>query len=208
MIRSIWWHASLGRRKRRVDFGGKRIETVVMNREEKISLRRDAATTVVVLMGVSGSGKTTIGKALADTKGGKFFDGDDFHSLENVAKMRAGIPLTDADRWGWLERLKELIAQQDSEWVFLACSALKESYREVLKSGGKDLCFVFLNGSKALIRQRIHKRCGHFMPEALLNSQFEALEIPSEALVVDVSESSELLVRRILDGLKMNGCGG
>lgn len=181
----------------------------MMNREEKISLRRDAATTfVVVLMGVSGSGKTTIGKALAEATNGKFFDADDFHPPENLEKMRAGIPLTDADRWDWLERLKKLIAKQDDGWVFLACSALKESYRAVLESGGKDVRFVFLNGNKALIRERMKECRGHFMPGALLDSQFETLEIPRDALVVDVSESPEMLVRQISDGLKMNGCGG
>ena len=147
----------------------------------------------LVIMGVSGSGKTTVGKLLAGKTGGKFLDGDDFHPPENVAKMSSGIPLTDDDRQGWLETLAALIRDAD-EFTIIACSALKASYREILKGAE----FVFLSGSPELLAERINKRSGHYMPPGLLQSQLETLEAPSNALTLDVIDSPETLVAQIM----------
>ncbi|MEO8615124.1 MAG: gluconokinase [Luteolibacter sp.] len=161
----------------------------------------------VVLMGVCGSGKSTIGHALALATGGRFFDGDDFHSPANVEKMRAGVSLTDFDRQGWLETLRDLIDHEchDSTGapVFLACSALKESYRAILRAGAQDVRFVFLHGSPELIRARMMARSNHFMPETLIDSQFQTLEAPADALVVDISLPPEAVVARIMEHLRL-----
>jgi gluconokinase len=140
---------------------------------------------IVVVMGVSGSGKTTIGRLLATRLGCEFIDGDDFHPPENVAKMAAGTALSDADRWPWLERLnRELAGRSDA---VLACSALKESYRSVLSSGLRDCRFVHLRGSIELIRSRLAERKHRYMPASLLESQFATLEPPQDAIEVDAS---------------------
>ena len=162
-----------------------------------------------VLMGVCGSGKSTIGRALAVATGGRFFDADDFHPPANVEKMRAGIPLTDEDRQGWLESLRDLLERESGGLtgapVFLACSALKEGYREILRAGAPGLRFVFLQGSAELIRERMRARGGHFMPETLIDSQFQALEVPGDAVVVEISMTADAVVRRILEELGMAG---
>lgn len=134
----------------------------------------------VVAMGVSGSGKTTFGKALAEQERMMFFDGDDFHSPENVAKMRAGQPLDDADRAGWLRAIgaalaREAKAGRDS---LVACSALKLRYRETLRSFVPDLCVIHLDLTKELAAERVGGRAGHYMPASLVDSQFAALEVP------------------------------
>jgi len=152
----------------------------------------------LVIMGVSGSGKTTVGQLLAQKTGGEFLDGDDFHPPENVAKMSSGIPLTDDDRQGWLETLATLIREAE-ELTIIACSALKASYREILKGAE----FVFLNGSPDLLAERINQRSGHYMPPGLLQSQLETLEIPLNALTLDVNESPERLVDRIVTHLNL-----
>jgi gluconokinase len=158
---------------------------------------------IVVVMGVSGSGKTAIGSALAARLGWTFFDGDDFHPAENIAKMHAGIPLTDADRDLWLAHLRDLlerIAARNGDAV-LACSALRREFREALLRVASGLRIVHLRGEYALIEGRLRARRGHFMPPELLRSQFDALEEPDDALTIDVSGTPADVVDHILIGL-------
>ena len=154
---------------------------------------------IIIIMGVSGAGKTTIGQLLARELGWPLFDGDDLHPPTNVEKMRRGIPLTDADREPWLRTLRELIERLSAEArsAVIACSALKQSYRERLAAGLPDMRFVYLHGDPALIRQRLTQRHGHFMPAELLQSQLEALEAPQDAIVVDVAAPPEAIVAQI-----------
>ena len=149
-------------------------------------------------MGVSGVGKTTIGWLLAERLGWPFYDADDFHPAANVAKMRRGEPLTDADRAPWLAALRDLLARHAAEGqpVVLACSGLKAAYREVLASDA-GLEVVHLYGPPALIQARMAAR-DHFMPPVLLTSQFEALEPPEDALVLSVEASPDTLVEAIV----------
>ena len=161
---------------------------------------------IVVLMGVSGSGKTTVGKALAQALGWTFLDADDYHPAANVEKMRRGIALNDDDRRPWLETLRGLIheARRRSENVVLACSALKHDYQEYLQDyDPKTVRFVYLRGSEELIRRRLAGRSGHFMNPALLHSQFETLEPPEHARQVDVAAAPGEIVDRIRQGLAL-----
>ena len=157
-------------------------------------------TGLFIVMGVSGSGKTTIGARLARALGSEFVEGDDLHPPENVKRMTAGIPLTDDDRRGWLlaiaARLRE--AKRARIGLVVSCSALKRSYRDLLRSGGAaDVRFVYLAGNRALLTERMAKRRGHFMPPALLESQLATLEAPSpdeQAWVCDIREAPEAIV--------------
>jgi len=153
---------------------------------------------VIVLMGVSGSGKTTVGRLLAERLGWAYFEGDEYHSPASVEKMRAGLPLDDADRRPWLERLRGLIGDclVRGRSAVLACSALKESYREFL-SVDEGVVFVYLKVDPEVVRRRLGTRSGHFMNPALLDSQFDALEEPSAAVWVDASSSPLALVEEI-----------
>lgn len=151
-----------------------------------------------LIMGVAGTGKTTVGRKLAETLGGTFLDADDFHPPENVAKMRAGLPLDDVDRVPWLDALAEALKSPAKSPVVLACSALKEIYRERLLAAAPDLILVFLDGDPALIRQRMEERADHFMPPTLLESQLQTLEAPENALCLDIAEPVDVLVARIL----------
>lgn len=135
---------------------------------------------IVIVMGVSGSGKTTVGRRLAAELGWPFYDADAFHSPSNIEKMRAGSPLTDADRAPWLATLRALIDERLAQGrdAVIACSALKKKYRQQLRDGRTDVRFVYLKGDRNLIAQRIAARRGHFAGSALLESQFAALEEP------------------------------
>jgi gluconokinase len=150
---------------------------------------------IVIIMGVSGCGKSTIGQPLAERLGYPFLDADEFHPPENVAKMAAGIPLTDADRRPWLELLNAKLCAQDS--AVLACSALKETYRRTLSQGLADCRFVHLRGSIELIRARLAERKHRYMPASLLESQFATLEPPHDAIEIDVSQAPEACLRAI-----------
>jgi len=160
---------------------------------------------ILVLMGVSGSGKTTIGARLAEELGWRFLDADDFHSPENVRRMAAGIPLTDRDRQPWLDRLRDEITRAIAagENMTLACSALKRSSRQSLLVDPQLVRFVYLRGSMDLIRQRLRNRSGHFMKEDMLASQFAALEEPVDALIVDIDERPGRIVEQIRAALRL-----
>lgn len=159
-----------------------------------------------IIMGVAGCGKSTVGKLLADRLGLRFHDGDDYHPAENLARLRAGIPLTDADRWPWYAILRRLIVStlEKGDSLVLACSALKESYRQQLdpfRDG--SVLFIWLDGDYELIESRMMARQGHFMPASLLKSQFETLEKPADALRLEVSVDPELMVDSLLHELKL-----
>jgi len=142
---------------------------------------------VVVLMGVCGCGKTTVGRMVAEALGWPFLDADDFHPAANVARMRAGTALTDDDRWPWLDRLAAEMAAINARGAHavLACSALKQSYRDRLARAG-DVRFFYLKGDRATIAPRLTARPGHYMPASLLDSQLATLEEPADATVVDI----------------------
>ena len=167
---------------------------------------------VVVLMGVTGTGKTTVGEALAARTGWPFADADDFHSAANRAKMHAGIPLTDEDREPWLESLHQQILTwlRDGVNGILACSALKESYRTELTdgTGPRAVRFVFLSGPPELIRQRMEARHGHYMPESLLPSQMATLEPPRDAIQISIDQTVPAIVDRIVSALATEGYAG
>ena len=153
---------------------------------------------VVILMGVTGAGKTTVGEALAAELRWRFADADDYHSPSNIAKMRAGIPLDDADRAPWLQSLQDAIARWTNagDNVVLACSALKDSYRQLLVVS-PDVCFVYLRGSFDAISQRLRGRTNHYMNPTLLRSQFETLEEPRNVLVIDADQGVQQIVSEI-----------
>jgi gluconokinase len=158
----------------------------------------------VIMMGVSGSGKTTIGKAIAARMGYRFYDGDDFHPPSNIAKMAAGIALTDEDRALWLATLAALIRSdlQRGQSGVLACSALKEKYREVLRVDSAQVKFVYLKGSYEVIRARLESRPAHYLKPALLRSQFDTLEEPSDALIVDIVKAPGEICDEILSKIR------
>ncbi len=159
---------------------------------------------IIVLMGVTGAGKTTVGQALAQGLHWRFADGDDYHSAANIAKMHAGIPLTDEDRAPWLQSLHDAIVAwlADGENVVLACSALKASYRDRLLAG-PEVKLVYLRATMDLIASRLALRRGHYMNPHLLSSQFETLEEPKDALTVDASLSTPQIVSEIRGALQL-----
>ena len=156
----------------------------------------------VVVMGVSGCGKSTLGADLARALGGDFIEGDDLHPPENRAKMAAGVPLDDLDRWPWLDRVAAALAEAEGP-VVAACSALKRSYRDRLRAGAEGLDFVWMDGSFDLISARMATRTGHYMPLSLLESQFETLEPPGpeEAVRLDIAAPPEALLAEAKRGL-------
>lgn len=159
---------------------------------------------IVIVMGVVGSGKTTVGQQLAQRLGWGFSDADDYHPAANVEKIRSGVPLTDADRAPWLERLREAIVQWIAEGrnMVLACSALKRAYRKTLEAG-PDVRFVYLKGSAGLIAERLRSRHGHFADEKILSSQLADLEEPEGALTLDIAATPEQMVAAIRNALAL-----
>ncbi len=153
-------------------------------------------------MGVAGSGKTTIGKLLHQKTDIPFFDADDFHPQANKDKMKAGHALNDEDRAAWLQQLNQLAQQQlHLEGAIIACSALKEKYRSVLGMGIQAPVWIFLQGSYETILERMQNRATHFMPTSLLQSQFESLEIPVDALAISIDQEPAAIVEIIYDYL-------
>ena len=162
---------------------------------------------ILVVMGVAGSGKTTVARMLAERLGWRFQEGDALHPAANVAKMSAGTPLTDDDRWPWLHAIAAVIDGWRAEGAsgIVTCSALKRAYREILVGGRADVRLVHLAGDKALIAARMAARKGHFMPTALLDSQFATLEPPGaeeRPIVVDISPGVEVVVAEIEKAIK------
>lgn len=160
---------------------------------------------IVVLMGVAGSGKTTVGRVLSERLAWRFVDADDFHPAVNVEKMRNGIPLTDEDRWPWLDRLNAMLREEQCAGhdLILGCSALKARYRERLSAGLLGVSWVHLKGGFELIESRLRARRGHYMPPTLLASQFAALEEPADALKLDIAPPPETLASQVMEHLAL-----
>ena len=162
----------------------------------------------VIVMGVSGCGKTSVGERLADALNCRFIEGDSLHPAANIEKMSAGIPLTDDDRWPWLDIIGGLIGDSVArgERVIVSCSALKKIYRDRLRAAaGGRLAFVYLEGSRAVFEKRMQARAGHFMPASLLDSQFATLEPPTgepDVVTVDVDLTIDAIVAKALTGLQ------
>jgi gluconokinase len=161
---------------------------------------------IIVIIGVAGSGKTTVGRMLADAMKCSFLEGDVLHSKENIEKMTRGIPLTDSDRVSWLTaihaRMLDFFARGQD--LVVACSGLKQQYRQML-ANGIPITWVYLKGSQTLIRSRLEHRTSHFMKAEMLASQFEALEEPHDALVADISAPPQVIVRQLLSQLSNTG---
>ncbi len=167
---------------------------------------------VIVVMGVSGSGKTTVGALLAGRLGWKFADADDFHPPANIEKMAAGTPLTDEDRWPWLAAIAAWIdaVRAADEHGIVTCSALKRRYREMLTGGRDDVHLVYLHGERALVAARQAARQGHFMPTSLLDSQFAALEPPGpeeRPITVSIAPGPAAIVASIIEALELSPGG-
>lgn len=159
----------------------------------------------IVLMGVSGCGKTSVGQSLSDELGWLFYDGDDFHFPVEVDKMSKGMPLNDQDRAPWLAVLSDLIAEQlqAGENLILACSALKKKYRQQLRMGNKGLVFVYLEGDFDLIWSRVQTRNDHFMKPDMLKSQIDILETPSNALKVNIDQPVAAIIQEIIEFIEI-----
>jgi gluconokinase len=161
---------------------------------------------ILIAMGVSGAGKTRIGELLAERLHCDFTDGDAFHSAANKEKMHHGIPLTDEDRWPWLKTIRAAIEEKQhaNETAVFTCSSLKRAYRDILRAGDKDVCFVYLKGSQQVLEERLKTRTGHFFDPSLLQSQLDTLEEPGEdeAITVSIELTPEQIVDNVLDQLK------
>jgi gluconokinase len=155
---------------------------------------------ILIFMGVTGTGKTTVATLFAKETGAKFYEGDEFHSPENIEKMRGDIPLTDDDREKWLRALREMIVRSltANEFAVVTCSALKSKYRELLQSGDSRVQFVHLTGPREVIEERLKARQNHFMSPALLESQFAILEPPTDALTFSCEKTPEEIVKALI----------
>ncbi|MEM1157484.1 MAG: gluconokinase [Verrucomicrobiota bacterium] len=152
-----------------------------------------------IVMGVSGCGKSSLAQAFAEQSGGVYLDADDFHPKDNLEKMSNGIPLTDSDRMGWLDVLNDQLRRHEKSGegpLFMACSALKQAYRDRLRESVEVLDFLYLNGSFELISERLRARKDHFMPPGLLASQFEALEKPEHAIWFDIVDPIDVICEK------------
>lgn len=162
-------------------------------------LRKAGRPCVLIVMGVSGCGKSTVARLIGDRLGWPVIEGDDLHPADNIARMSEGTPLTDADRAPWLDRIAEQVREwgEQGQCGIVTCSSLKRKYRERISGGSADVCFVYLKGSKDDIAPRLRERTGHFMPPAMLDSQFETLEEPDMhdevVLKLDVTAPQEHL---------------
>jgi gluconokinase len=163
---------------------------------------------IVVITGVSGAGKTTVGKLLAESLRWLFYDADDFHSAVNVAKMRRGIPLTDQDRVPWLTAIAEVIRSSDrcGHHAVLACSALRKSYRTMLSAAAGQVHFVFLDVPREVVVERVRQRIGHFMPASQVADQFATLEAPEDALRIDARLAPSAIVDQVSRALAIGPC--
>lgn len=170
-----------------------------MNNDKELNIEHNW-----VVMGVSGCGKSAIGSALAQRVNARFIDADDLHSTANIEKMKRGEPLTDEDRTIWLDAIGSELANAKSP-IIVACSALKKSYRDQLRSFDPEVGFIYLEGSQELIAERLKKRSGHFMPVSLLTSQFNTLEPPQPSdtcLYINIDQPIPNIINEILDNLK------
>ena len=149
------------------------------------------AAKILILMGVTCSGKTAFGKVLSNRLEIPFFDGDALHSKDNIDKMKRGNPLDDEDRWPWLQNIHQIVLDHTNDGIIIACSALKKSYRQVIQ-GSTNIEFIYLKTDKKTIAQRLALRTNHFMPSSLLDSQFEALEAPKSGCILDATQTFEI----------------
>jgi carbohydrate kinase (thermoresistant glucokinase family) len=160
----------------------------------------------LIVMGVSGCGKSTMAMALSERLGLEMVDGDDLHLPQSVAKMRSGVALDDADRWPWLDRIGAYLSQHHPQGRVVACSALKRAYRDRIREQAGQVCFVYLNGSFELIDARLRQRVGHYMQAGLLTSQFQTLEIPrsdeTDVITLSITQPVDDLVRQVLAALQ------
>jgi len=157
---------------------------------------------ILIIMGVSGSGKTTVGKILADRSGYKFYDADDFHSKESIEKMQKGIGLTDNDREQWLRDIRDRVINKEDN-VVIACSALKKSYRDFLSLPNKGIVYIYLKGDRQILEKRLSERKGHYAGADLLDSQLATLEEPGNVLTIDIRNKPEVIVDRIINNLEL-----
>jgi carbohydrate kinase (thermoresistant glucokinase family) len=174
-----------------------------------MSADQDSAFCALIIMGVSGSGKSTIANVLGQRLGWIVSDADQFHPAGNIEKMRAGIALTDNDRWSWLHAVAAEIERRRASGasIIMACSALKRAYRDILVQGHRDTRIVYLRGDKDLIASRLKTRLAHFMPPGLLESQFDALEEPTadeRPIIVDIDATVDDIADQIVTMLKLN----